>query len=136
MKRTKEKMFVEQKKPTKQRVRTSSRRTLWLLALQALNANAVDKRGLDVFILGPLVQMFECVVDLLLGGADLSKITFVRVLVQILVEGFGDLIGILVNQTPELFQLVTTELDGLGMTGFEGPAAGFGCLQPCREGRE
>lgn len=107
----------------------SSSLTLGFLALQAVDAEAIDESGLDIFVLGPLVKMLKRVIDLLLGRNEFSENSFHLVLVKILVNGICDLIDILVKQAPELLQLVTAELERLGVAGFEGPTAGFSSLR-------
>lgn len=71
--------------------------TLGFLALDARHAHLVDERRGDLLVLGPLVEVLECVVDLLLGRDQLTQNGLVLVLAQVLVQGVAERVRVLVQ---------------------------------------
>jgi hypothetical protein len=75
--------------------------------------------------------MFQSCVNLFLAGSDLCEEGLVLMLVQVLVQGFADRGLILIEQSPELLQLMATELEGTGVTTLKGHSTVRNSLSSC-----
>lgn len=103
--------------------------TLRLLALDTCHAHLVDQSWSDLLVLGPLLEVLERIIDLFLGGDQLSENGLVLVLAQVLVQGVANRIRVLVQQAPQLLQLVATEFEWAGVAASEGLATGVDGLE-------
>jgi hypothetical protein len=56
--------------------------------------------------------VFQGIIDLLLGGDKLSEDSLVLVLMEIFLEGLDDEVGIVVDEAPELLELMTAVFEG------------------------